>query len=193
MIKPLIFATNNQNNVAEIRHEVGGRFNIITLKVAGISIDIPEPHDTLEANASEKSGTILMLTGKDCFSEDSGLEVESLKGAPGVKSARFVEKNEHYSDNIEKLLDRVKEKKNNNAKFRTIISLRLDGKEFLFKGICDAKIIHNRKGINGFGYDPIFVPDGSDKTFAEMTLAEKAIFSHRSKAVKKLAAFLNDI
>ena len=193
MIKPLIFATNNQNKVAEIRHELGGRFNIITLKEAGITIDIPEPHDTLEANASEKSGTILMLTGKDCFSEDSGLEVESLNGEPGVKSARYVEKNEHYSDNIEKLLDRVKGKKNNNAKFRTIISLRLDGKEFLFKGICDGKIIHNRKGINGFGYDPIFVPDGSDKTFAEMTLAEKAIFSHRSKAVKKLAAFLNDI
>ena len=192
MIKPLIFATNNQNKVAEIRHELGGRFNIITLKEAGITIDIPEPHDTLEANASEKSGTILTLTGKDCFSEDSGLEVESLNGEPGVKSARYVEKNEHYSDNIEKLLERVKGKKNNYAKFRTIISLRLDGKEFLFDGICSGKIIHNRKGINGFGYDPIFVPDGSDKTFAEMTLSEKAIFSHRSKAVKKLAAFLNN-
>lgn len=188
----LIFATNNAHKVEEIRHELGGRFQIIPLKEAGIFIDIPEPHDTIEANASEKSGTIQTLTGKDCFSEDTGLEVFSLNGKPGVKSARYVESNEHYSDNVEKLIDKLKDKNQRLAQFKTVISLRLDSKEYLFEGICKGEIIHNRKGINGFGYDPVFVPQGSDKTFAEMSLDEKAIFSHRSKAVKKLAGFLSE-
>ncbi len=192
-LKPLVFATNNAYKVSEIRHQLGNHYAIITLKEAGILIDIPEPYDTLEANASEKSGKILSLTGKDCFSEDTGLEVESLDGAPGVKSARFVEKNEQFEDNMSKLLSLLRDKTNRNAKFRTIISLRLKGSEHYFEGICEGTIIHNKKGINGFGYDPIFVPDGSNKTFAEMTMEEKAVVSHRSKAVKKLAGFLKQL
>ena len=188
---PLIFATNNTHKVEEIRHDIGDKFQIITLKEAGIFIEIPEPHNTLEANASEKSGTIQSLTGKDCFSEDTGLEVFSLNGEPGVKSARYVESHESFFDNIDKLICKLKDKNERSAQFRTIISLRLQGKEYLFEGICRGKIIHNRKGINGFGYDAVFSPEGSDKTFAEMTLAEKAIFSHRSKAIKELAGFLS--
>ncbi|MES2648649.1 MAG: RdgB/HAM1 family non-canonical purine NTP pyrophosphatase [Bacteroidota bacterium] len=189
-IPSLIFATNNSHKVIEIRQQLGDQFEIITLKDAGILIDIPEPHNTIEENASEKSKTILELTGKDCFSEDTGLEVAALYGEPGVKSARYVEKNEQFSSNIEKLLFKLKGKTNKNAKFRTVISLRLNGKETFFEGICRGKIIDNYKGINGFGYDPVFIPEGSELTFAEMTIEEKSIFSHRAKAVKKLAEFL---
>lgn len=189
--RTLVFATNNANKAEEIRHDLNNRFRILTLKEAGIFIDIPEPYETLEANASEKSRTIFRLTGNDCFSEDTGLEVEELQGKPGVKTARFVEKNEQFSDNMEKLLFLLEGEKNRRAKFRTIISLQLGGKEFLFEGVCPGTISYNKLGNNGFGYDPVFIPDGSDKTFAEMTLAEKSQFSHRSKAVAKLAGFLD--
>jgi XTP/dITP diphosphohydrolase len=189
---PLVFATNNSHKAEEIRHDLGDRFDIITLKEAGIDIDIPEPHDTLEANASEKSGTIFQLTGKDCFSEDTGLEVNALQGRPGVKTARFVEKNEQFPDNIEKLLFLLRGFADRRARFRTIISLRINGNEFLFEGICEGRITNNRLGTNGFGYDPIFIPDGSSLTFAQMQLKEKSSYSHRSKAVEKLARFLKD-
>jgi XTP/dITP diphosphohydrolase len=189
--KPLIFATNNSHKVSEIRQQLGDQFEIITLKEAGITIEIPEPHDTIKANASEKSKTIFDLTGMDCFSEDTGLEVDAIAGEPGVKSARYVEKDEQFSSNIEKLLFKLKDKKNKKAKFRTIISLRINSEEYLFEGVCEGKIIDNNKGINGFGYDPIFIPEGSNRTFAEMTTQEKAFYSHRGKAVKKLAEFLN--
>jgi XTP/dITP diphosphohydrolase len=189
---PLVFATNNSHKAEEIRHDLGDRFEIITLKEAGIDIDIPEPHDTLEANASEKSGTIFQLTGKDCFSEDTGLEVNALQGRPGVKTARFVEKNEQFPDNIEKLLFLLRGFADRRARFSTIISLRINGNEFLFEGICKGIIANNRLGTNGFGYDPIFIPDGSSLTFAQMQLKEKSSYSHRSKAVEKLARFLKD-
>lgn len=189
----LVFATNNANKAAEIRHDLGDKFKIITLKEAGIFIDIPEPHDTLEANASEKSATILKLTGQDCFSEDTGLEVDSLQGRPGVKTARFVEKNEQFSNNIEKLIFLMTDQYNRSAKFRTIISLQKEGKEYFFEGVCPGRIAEKPMGTNGFGYDPVFIPDGSDKTFAEMTLDEKTKFSHRSRAVAKLAGFLKTL
>lgn len=188
----LIFATNNLHKVNEVRLVLGQSFNIITLKEAGIDIDIPEPHDTLEANATEKSKTIFTITKKNCFSEDTGLEVEALHGQPGVKSARYAGENRSVDDNIEKLLFNLKSENNKSARFRTVISLILDGKEHLFEGICQGKMISEKKGTNGFGYDPVFVPDGSDKTFAEMNMEEKNKFSHRKKAMEKLINFLNN-
>ena len=188
----IIFATNNQNKVEEVRAVLGSRFHIITFKEAGIDIDIPEPHDTLEANASEKSKTIFEITNKNCFSEDTGLEVVALNGEPGVKSARYAGESRSFDDNIEKLLTKLSASDNKAARFRTVISLILDGKEYLFEGICTGTIIAERKGNNGFGYDPVFVPDGSDKTFAEMDMAGKNKFSHRKKAMEKLINFLNN-
>lgn len=186
----LIFATNNQNKVQEVRAVLGELFNIITLKEAGIDIDIPEPHDTLEANATEKSKTIFNITKQNCFSEDTGLEVEALNGEPGVKSARYAGEDRSFDDNIDKLLSKLQPFENNSARFRTVISLILDGKEYFFEGICQGKIISERRGTNGFGYDPVFVPDGSDKTFAEMDMEGKNKFSHRKRAMEKLINFL---
>lgn len=186
----LIFATNNQHKIDEIKKVVGEQFNILTLKDAGIDIDIPEPHDTLEANASEKSKTIHQLTKQNCFSEDTGLEVGILNNEPGVKSARYAGEGRNFQDNIDKLLLNLKGKENRKARFRTVVSLILENKEYLFEGICEGKIMEERKGFQGFGYDPIFIPDGSGKTFAEMSLDEKNIFSHRRKAIDKLMAFL---
>ena len=192
-METLIFATNNKNKVDEVKavllkHD----FNITTLLEAGIDIDIPEPHDTLEANATEKSKTIFMLTGKNCFSEDTGLEVLALDGEPGVKSARYAGNNRSFDANIEKLLVNLSAKKNKAACFRTVISLILDGTEYFFEGICAGKIVAERKGGNGFGYDPVFVPDGADKTFAEMDIAEKNKYSHRKKAMQKLIDFFDN-
>ena len=187
----IIFATNNENKVAEVRVVLGKSFNIITLKEAGIDIDIPEPHDTLEANATEKSKTIFIITNKNCFSEDTGLEVKALHGEPGVKSARYAGEGRNFDDNIDKLLTNLKYADNKTARFKTVISLLLNGKEYFFEGICTGKIISQRKGNNGFGYDPVFIPDGSEKTFAEMDMAEKNKFSHRKKAMEKLINFLN--
>lgn len=190
-MKPkLIFATNNQHKVDEIRAVIGDQFEIITLKEAGIDIDIPEPHDTLEANATEKSQTIYRLTHQNCFSEDTGLEVEALNGEPGVKSARYAGDGKDFQKNIDKLLQKLEGKPNRNARFRTVISLLLDGKEHLFEGICEGKIIEKQSGTGGFGYDPVFTPTGSDKNFAEMSMEEKNSFSHRQKAVTQLLSFL---
>ena len=189
----LIFATNNMHKVEEIRSVVRNEFEILTLQEAGIDIDIPEPHSTLEKNASEKSRTIYRLTGTNCFSEDTGLEVEALDGEPGVKSARYAGDEKSFDNNIEKLLSNLGNSQNRKARFRTVLSLMLDGKEFLFEGICKGSIIKEKRGTNGFGYDPVFVPDGSDKTFAEMRLDEKNMYSHRKKATDKLVIFLNDL
>jgi XTP/dITP diphosphohydrolase len=189
----LIFATNNQNKVDEIRLVLGNTFNIVTLKEAGIDIDIPEPHDTLEANASEKSKVIHTITHKNCFSEDTGLEVEALNGEPGVKSARYAGEGRSFENNIDKLLQNLIPYQNKNARFRTVISLILNDKEFLFEGICPGIIIHDRRGRNGFGYDPVFIPEGSSKTFAEMSMEEKSMFSHRKKAMEQLIAFLSTL
>jgi XTP/dITP diphosphohydrolase len=186
----LIFATNNAHKVEEIQHLMPAGIKLITLEEAGINIDIPEPHDTLEENADEKSGVILRLTAMDCFSEDTGLEVEALQGAPGVKSARYAGEPVSHDANISLLLKNLEGLENRSARFRTVISLRWKGQRFLFEGICTGQIQMQRRGEKGFGYDPIFVPDGALKTFAEMTLEEKSQFSHRAKAVAKLVAFL---
>lgn len=187
----LIFATNNQHKVEEIRAVIGKKFELLTLQEAGIAIDIPEPHDTLEANATEKSQTIYRMTGTSCFSEDTGLEVAALNGEPGVKSARYAGDDRSFDQNIDKLLINLADKEDRSARFRTVVSVIIDGKETLFEGICEGTVIKERRGGKGFGYDPVFIPAGADKTFAEMPLEEKNLFSHRKKATEKLVAFLN--
>jgi XTP/dITP diphosphohydrolase len=167
----LIFATNNQHKVEEIRHVIGSSFDLLTLKEAGIDIDIPEPYDTLEANATEKSKTIYRMTNTSCFSEDTGLEVTALGGEPGVKSARYAGEDKSFDRNIDKLLAKLKDKADTAARFRTVISLILDGEEHLFEGLCNGRIIREKKGDQGFGYDPVFIPNGSEKTFAEAVSA----------------------
>jgi len=189
----LIFATNNQHKVDEIRSILPREFEIFALKEAGIDIDIPEPHHTLEENASEKSRTIFKMTGSSCFSEDTGLEVMALNGEPGVKSARYAGDGSSFDANIEKLLANLAGKPNRSARFRTVISLLIDGKETLFEGICEGKIIEEKRGQHGFGYDPVFIPTGSVKTFGEMSMEEKARYSHRARATEKLVVFLNDL
>ena len=189
----LIFATNNQHKVDEIRHIIGSQFQLLTLKEAGIDIDIPEPHATIEENASEKSKTIYQLTQTNCFSEDTGLEVIALNGEPGVKSARYAGDDKSFDKNIDKLLTKLEGKTDTRARFKTIISLIVEGKEHLFEGVCDGQIIFEKKGTQGFGYDPVFAPNGSNKTFGEMSVEEKTKFSHRKKATEKLVAFLNHL
>lgn len=187
----LIFATNNQHKVNEIRTVLNNGINIITLKEAGIHIDIPEPYDTLEENAVTKAATIHQLTQQNCFSEDTGLEVNALNGEPGVKSARYAGDEKNFQKNIDKLLLNLNGKTNREARFRTVICLIWNEQQYLFDGICEGKIIEASKGDEGFGYDPVFIPNGSNKTFAEMTMEEKNIFSHRKKATEKLINFLN--
>ena len=189
----LIFATNNQHKVDEIRSLLPPDFEIITLQEAGIDIDIPEPFHTLEENASSKSRTIFELTGINCFSEDTGLEVKALGGEPGVKSARYAGDGRSFDANIEKLLINLAGHQDRDARFRTVISLLIEGRETLFEGICEGKIIDNKRGNLGFGYDPVFIPAGSNKTFAEMSLEEKTRYSHRARATEKLVAFLNKL
>jgi XTP/dITP diphosphohydrolase len=187
----IIFATNNKNKVEEIKHLSHQKFQIFTLEEVGIDIDIPEPHDTLEANATEKSSTIYKLTNEAVFSEDTGLEVHALGGAPGVKSARYAGEGRNKQDNIDKLLHELKDKPSRAAQFRTVVSLIIGGKEYQFEGICKGHITHEMDGSNGFGYDPVFIPEGSNATFANMDIAEKNKFSHRKKAVQQLIDFLN--
>lgn len=190
-MEKLIFATNNENKVEEIKQVIGNLFSIVSLKDAGINIDIPEPHATLEENASEKSKTIYRITKENVFSEDTGLEVDFLNGLPGVISARYAGEGKNSSDNIEKLLKDLDNIQNRNARFRTIISLILKGNEYQFEGICEGEIAYQIKGNKGFSYDRIFIPNGADATFAEMDVNEKNKFSHRKKATEKLILFLS--
>ena len=194
----LIFASNNKHKIEELKafartESDSYRIEIVSLKEAGIDIDIPEPHDSLEENASEKSWTIHRLTGKDCFSEDTGLEIEALNGEPGVKSARYAGEGRSFKDNIEKVLYKLSSETNRKARFRAVISLIIDGNETQFEGVCHGKIIDSPKGTEGFGYDPIFIPDGSRLSFAEMSIDEKNRFNHRTKAAAKLVAFLQNM
>jgi XTP/dITP diphosphohydrolase len=189
----LIFATTNRNKVAEIQSLVGPNFTIIPLKEAGIDIDIPEPHDQLEANALEKAMTIFNMTQQNCFSEDTGLEIDALDGAPGVKSARFAGENSNAQSNIDLVLSKMAGIENRTAQFRTVICLIWENQTYYFEGICKGQILSNMQGENGFGYDPIFVPDGANKSFANMTMEEKNTFSHRKKAVTQLFEFLGKL
>jgi len=188
----LIFATNNPHKVSEVKKVIGDKFEVISLKEFGFTDDIPEPHDTLEENAYEKSSVIHQKFDVNCFSEDTGLEVMALNGEPGVKSARYAGEKCLASDNIKLLLKKLDGIENRQAQFRTVVSLILEDKEYQFEGIAKGKIIHSPTGEKGFGYDPIFVPESFDRTFAEMDAAEKNEISHRAKAIEKLVEFLKN-
>ncbi|MFM2138980.1 MAG: RdgB/HAM1 family non-canonical purine pyrophosphatase [Bacteroidota bacterium] len=187
----LLFATHNEHKAREIRNVLQGDLQIITLLEAGITDEVPEPYETLEANASAKTRTIRERTGLDCFSEDTGLEVTALNGAPGVKSARYAGSDRSTEANMDKLLSDLAPHTDRSARFRTVISLLIGGQEFRFEGCCAGHILKEKRGSGGFGYDPIFIPEGSDRSFAEMDLPEKNRYSHRKKAVEKLVEFLN--
>ncbi len=189
----LIFATHNRHKAEEIRAVLDVKVHIITLDEAGITTEIPEPFQTLHENASAKSGFIFQATGKNCFSEDTGLEVDALGGAPGVHSARYAGEGRGFDENMDKLLLELGVETDRTARFRTVISLVLEGKEYFFEGVCEGRIGTEKIGKGGFGYDPIFYPRGFDKTFAEMDVKEKSALSHRGKAVGKLVTFLNNL
>lgn len=187
----LIFATHNQNKALEINKTLPPGIFVKNLIEAGITEDLAEDGDTLEANALQKAFFTYNLTNLSCFADDSGLEVEALNGEPGVYSARYAGPEKDNEKNIRKLLMKLENYTNRKAKFKTVIALVLDNREhYLFEGVVEGAITETPKGSGGFGYDPVFIPDGFTKTFAEMTLAEKIAISHRAIAVKKLVNFL---
>jgi len=193
----LIFATNNQHKLDEISALLGEKFQLLGLQDLNISEEIPEDFETLGENASQKAWYIFHKTGKNCFADDTGLEVDVLNGAPGVYSARYSRMgNPTFPDmeaaqgNIRKLLLKMEGAEERRARFRTVISLVLEGKEYQFEGIAEGRITESASGIKGFGYDPVFVPDGYKLTFAEMDLAQKNQISHRAKAIHGLVDFL---
>lgn len=186
----LVFASNNKNKIQEIQALVPNTIQIVSLEDIGCTEDIPETADTIEGNAILKANYVTSNYGYDCFADDTGLEVEALNGAPGVYSARYAGEQKDANDNMDKLLSELKDKSNRKANFKTVIALNLNGKQNLFTGIINGKIIKEKIGTNGFGYDPIFVADGFDKTFAELSMEEKSTISHRGIAVKELILFL---
>ena len=197
-MKKIIFATNNAHKLSEIREILGNEFEIVSLSELGCYDDIPETSDTLEGNALQKAHYISDKFGVDCFADDTGLEVEALNGGPGIYTARFGTMNgygeSHDADaNTRCLLDKLNGASTRKAQFRTAIALILDGKEYLFEGIVRGEITTEKRGDKGFGYDPVFVPEGFDETFAELGVETKNQVSHRARAVKKLADFLKTI
>ncbi len=188
----IVFATNNAHKLAEVQAVLGDAYELVTPRMCGVEEEIPENQPTLEGNASEKSHYLRARTGLDCFADDTGLEVEALGGAPGVHSARYASDGHDFAANNRLLLRNLEGKANRRARFRTVISLLVGDEEHLFEGIVEGRIVERESGAEGFGYDPLFVPDGYDRTFAEMTPDEKNAVSHRGRAVRKLAAFLRD-
>jgi XTP/dITP diphosphohydrolase len=189
-MKELIFASGNKHKAEEIEAALPADFRIIIMKDAGITTDIPEPYLTLEENSTHKAAFIFNLLKKDCFSEDTGLEVEALNGEPGVKSARYAGEDKSFEKNIEKLLANLQGKTNRKARFRTVFTLILNGQHYQFEGICPGIITEKNSGNGGFGYDPVFLPEGGSKTFGEMSMQEKSMFSHRKKALDLMIRFL---
>ncbi|WP_423127162.1 non-canonical purine NTP diphosphatase [Gaoshiqia sp. Z1-71] len=187
----LVFATNNQHKLREIRHILGDEIELLGLTDIGCTEDIPETSPTLEENASQKAFYIYNKYGYNCFADDTGLEIEALNGEPGVYSARYAGEDKNAEANMEKVLHLLNGTKNRKARFRTVISVVINGKETRMDGIVDGEILEEKKGTEGFGYDPIFQPEGYRMSFAEMDLAEKNKISHRARAVQKLVAFLN--
>jgi XTP/dITP diphosphohydrolase len=187
----LVFASYNKNKIQEIQALVPNTIQIISLEDIGCIEDIPETAETIEGNAILKANYISSNYGYNCFADDTGLEVAALNGAPGVYSARYAGEQKDANDNMDKLLLDLKDKPNRKANFKTVICLNFNGNQQLFTGIVTGKIIKEKIGTNGFGYDPIFISDGYDKTFAQLSLQEKATISHRGIAVQKLIKFLN--
>ncbi|HKM93681.1 MAG TPA: non-canonical purine NTP diphosphatase [Prolixibacteraceae bacterium] len=189
----LVFATNNQHKISEVRNILGEHFEILSLSEIGCNDEIPETAETLEENASQKSRYVFEKFGYNCFADDTGLEVEALDMKPGVYSARYAGEQKNSNDNMNKLLVQLDKIKNRKARFKTVISLIIDGHETLFEGIVNGNILTERHGEKGFGYDPIFQPDGYDTSFAQMNLNEKSKMSHRGLAVSKLIDYLKTI
>ena len=187
----LVFSTGNLNKANEIKSMLPEDTELLTLKDLDLEDDIPETAPTLEGNAKLKAKYVVEHYNIDCFADDTGLEVYCLNNEPGVLSARYAGEQKSSEDNIKLLLSRLIEKNDRRARFRTVIALHLDGNLHTFEGIVEGKIIHEKRGEKGFGYDPIFVPDGYDITFAEMSLNEKNMISHRAKAFVKMIEFLN--
>lgn len=190
MIKQIIFATNNAHKLSEVQAVLGDRFRLVTLAECGIAEEIPEDAPTLEGNALQKARYVHERTGADCFADDTGLEVDALDGAPGVHSARYATDGHDFAANNRLLLRNLAGAADRSAHFRTVIALILDGREYLFEGRVDGRIAESEAGCGGFGYDPLFVPEGFDKTFAEMGADEKNAISHRGRAVRRLVEFL---
>jgi XTP/dITP diphosphohydrolase len=187
----LVFASNNEHKIKEIKSLLGDSFRLLSLHDINITEDIPEEESLIEGNALAKARYVYNASGMDVFADDTGLEIAELDGLPGVHSARFAGEDKDSSENIKKVLYLLGSNENREARFRTVIALILDKKEYLFEGIINGTIIYEKRGIMGFGYDPIFVPEGKHLTFAEMDLTEKNTISHRALAFRKLKEFLN--
>jgi XTP/dITP diphosphohydrolase len=187
----IVFATNNAHKLREVQQTVGDKFDIVSLRECGVVEDIPENEPTLEGNALAKARYIYSRTGLSCFADDTGLEVDALGGEPGVRSARYATDGHDDEANKRLLLERMEGKENRGAQFRTAMALILDGEEYLFEGVVRGEILTQECGDGGFGYDPLFAPEGRSESFAEMSAEEKNAISHRGRAVRKLAEFLN--
>ena len=188
----ILFATNNAHKLAEVQAVLGDSYTLVTPRDCGVTEEIPETQPTLEGNAPQKARYLYERTGLDCFADDTGLEVEALGGAPGVHSARYATDGHDFAANNRLLLRNLAGEENRRARFRTVVALILGGREYLFEGVVEGQIIDRETGHEGFGYDPLFRPDGYDRTFAQMTTEEKNAVSHRARAVRKLAAFLHE-
>jgi XTP/dITP diphosphohydrolase len=186
----LVFATNNPHKLAEISHLLDGKIRLLDLKDIGCAEELPEDQDTLEGNASQKAWHLYEKYGYNCFADDTGLEIEALNGEPGVFSARYAGPARSAEDNMDKVLSLMDKINNRKARFRTVISLVLEGVETRFEGVVEGQILESKRGEGGFGYDPIFKPDESLLSFAEMPLPEKNKISHRARAIFKLVEFL---
>lgn len=187
----LIFASNNKGKIAEVQSLINGNLAIVSLREAGITEDIPEPFDTFRENALAKAGYVYRKTGADCFAEDSGLVVPALQGAPGVHSARYAGEPSNDEANNRKLIDALQRVSDRTAWYQAVICLIKGGETYYFEGICTGKVSDIPSGAGGFGYDPLFTPDGYNQTFAQLSLAEKNSISHRAKAMRALTDFLN--
>jgi XTP/dITP diphosphohydrolase len=190
-METIVFATANQHKVREVNQLLGDQYRILSLKDIGCQEDIPETQDTIAGNARQKARYLKANYGHDCFAEDTGLEIDALDGAPGVYTARYAGPQRDPQANMQLVLEQLADTNERSARFRTVIALILDGKEYLFEGVAEGKIAEQQSGSEGFGYDPIFIPEGYAQTFAELDSAEKNAISHRGKAVEKLAQFLN--
>lgn len=188
----LVFATNNKHKIREISDLLDDNFKILGLADVNITEDIPEDAETLSENALFKARFVHDRTGLNVFADDTGLEVDALGGAPGVYSARYAGEGRSFDDNINKLLEQMADAEGRSARFRTVIALKLFGSEYLFEGTIEGVITRERRGDGGFGYDPVFLADGYDRTFAEIPLSEKNLISHRARAMRKLLAFLKE-
>ncbi|MGN7809373.1 non-canonical purine NTP diphosphatase [Flavobacterium sp. 22076] len=186
----LVFASNNKNKIAEIQSMLPESITILSLEDINCLEDIPETADTIEGNAILKADYVTQKYGYDCFADDTGLEVDAINGEPGVYSARYAGEQKNADDNMNKLLKTLENNKNRSAQFKTVITLNLEGKQYLFTGIAKGEITETKTGTNGFGYDPIFKPENFDKTFAELPLEIKNSIGHRGKAVQQLIDFL---